>query len=47
LTAIFRIISTGEIFLSGILRKGKCKSSFVASYEEHAVKLAQRLGLRQ
>ena len=44
LTAIYCMLSTGELFNSVIYEQAKCKPGFVASSEEHAVKLLQRLG---
>ncbi len=44
LTAIYCMLSTGELFNPAIYEQAKCKPGFVASSEEHAVKLLQRLG---
>jgi transposase len=44
LTAIYCMLSTGELFNPVLYEQAKCKSGFVASSEEHAVKLLQRLG---
>jgi len=44
LTAIYCMLSTGELFNPALYEKAKCKPGFVASPEEHAVKLLQRLG---
>jgi len=44
LTAIYHMLSTGELFNPALYEKSQCKPGFVASSEEHAVKLLQRLG---
>ena len=44
LTAIYCMLSTGELFNPALYEQAKCKPGFVASSEEHAVKLLQRLG---
>jgi len=44
LTAIYHMLSTGEMFNPALYEKSQCKPGFVASSEEHAVKLLQRLG---
>jgi len=44
LTAIYCMLSTGELFNPALYEKANCKPGFVASTEEHAVKLLQRLG---
>ena len=44
LTAIYHMLSNGEFFNPGLYEKAQCKPGFVASTEEHAVKLLQRLG---
>jgi hypothetical protein len=44
LTAIYHMLSTGELFNPALYEKANCKPGFVASTEEHAVKLLQRLG---
>jgi transposase len=44
LTAIYHMLSNGEFFNPGLYEKAQCKPGFVASTEEHAVKLLRRLG---
>ncbi|KKM08679.1 transposase [Clostridiales bacterium PH28_bin88] len=44
LTAIYHMLSTGELFNPSLYEKSQCKPGFVASSEQHAVKLLQRLG---
>ena len=44
LTAIYHMLSTGELFNPALYEKSQCKPGFVASSEQHAVKLLQRLG---
>jgi transposase len=44
LTAIYHMLSTGELFNPELYKKSQCKPGFVATSEEHAVKLLQRLG---
>jgi transposase len=44
LTAIYHLLSTGELFNPALYEKSQHKPGFVASSEEHAVKLLQRLG---
>jgi transposase len=44
LTAIYHMLSNGEMFNPALYEKAKCKPGFVASTEEYAVKLLQRLG---
>jgi transposase len=44
LTAIYHMLSTGELFNPALYEKSQRKPGFVASSEEHAVKLLQRLG---
>jgi transposase len=44
LTAIYHMLSNGELFNPALYEKANCKPGFVASTEEHAVKLLQRLG---
>lgn len=44
LTAIYHMLSTGELFNPELYEVSQCKPGFVASSEEHAVKLLQRLG---
>ena len=44
LTAIYHMLSTGELFNPALYEKSQCKPGFLASSEEHAVKLLQRLG---
>lgn len=44
LTAIYHMLSTGELFNPALYEKSQCKPAFVASSEKHAVKLLQRLG---
>jgi len=44
LTAIYHMLSTGELFNPALYEKSQYKTGFVASQEEHAVKLLKRLG---
>ena len=44
LTAIYHMLSNGELFNPVLYEQANCKPGFVASTEEHAVKLLQRLG---
>jgi transposase len=44
LTAIYHMLSNGEFFNMALYEKVQCKPGFVASTEEHAVKLLRRLG---
>lgn len=44
LTAIYHMLSTGELFNPALYEESQRKPGFVASSEEHAVKLLQRLG---
>jgi transposase len=44
LTAIYHMLSNGELFNPALYEKAQCKPGFVASSEQHAVKLLQRLG---
>jgi transposase len=44
LTAIYYMFSSGEFFNPALYEKAQCKPGFVASSEEHAVKMLQRLG---
>lgn len=44
LTAIYNMLSTGELFNPALYEKLQCKPGFVASSEEYAVKLLQCLG---
>lgn len=44
LTAIYHMLSNGEFFNPILYEKAQCKPGFVASTEDHAVKLLQRLG---
>jgi transposase len=44
LTAIYNMLSTGEMFNPALYEKAQGKPGFVASSEEQAVKLLQRLG---
>ena len=44
LTALYHMLSTGELFNPALYEKSQRKPGFVASSEEHAVKLLQRLG---
>ncbi|NLI93123.1 MAG: IS110 family transposase [Peptococcaceae bacterium] len=44
LTAIYHMLSTGEMFNPALYEMSQCKPGFVASSEQHAVKLLQRLG---
>jgi transposase len=44
LTAIYHMLANGECFNSSLYERTQCKPGFVASSEQHAVKLLQRLG---
>jgi transposase len=44
LTAIYHMLKNGEFFNPALYETAQCKPGFVASSEEHAVKLLQRLG---
>jgi transposase len=44
LTAIYHMLSNGEMFNPALYEKANYKPGFVASTEQHAVKLLQRLG---
>jgi len=44
LTAIYHMLTTGELFNPSLYEKAQCRPGFVASSEQHAVKLLQRLG---
>jgi len=44
LTAIYHMLSNGEMFNPALYERVNCKPGFVASTEGHAVKLLQRLG---
>lgn len=44
LTAVYHMLSNGEFFNPALYEKAQCKPGFVASTEEHAVKLLRRLG---
>ncbi|HWR08288.1 IS110 family transposase [Sporomusa sp.] len=44
LTAIYHMLSANELFNPALYEKSQCKPGFVASSEQHAVKLLQRLG---
>lgn len=44
LTAIYHMLSTGDLFNPTLYEKSQWKPGFIASSEEHAVKLLQRLG---
>lgn len=43
-TAIYNMLSNGELFTPELYEKAQYKLGFVVSSEKHAVKLLQRLG---